>query len=327
MRASVGMLVMTASLVLPWAIAHDVDLRWQAVAMTLAPSIPDSAALAGPAKPWFFSSPEPVAILGYSGDAMEPFMTRDGRHLLFNNSNDPSVNTNLHYAERVDDLTFVYKGELRGVNTPALEGVASVDRANVLYFVSNQSYTQTLSTIYRGNFLNGEVSGVELVPGISRQQPGIVNFDVEVSPDGNTLYFVDSQFAGSTPQNAHLVIAERHGSVFQRAANSDAILQNVNSDVFQYAACISGDGRSLFFTRAQAGFVGGPSIYLATRNDVASPFAPPHRLALITGFVEGPTLSADEQSLYYHKKVAEQFAIYRVARRFQPTRRPPHTVQ
>jgi hypothetical protein len=43
---------------------------------------------------------------------MEPFITRDGRYLFFNNSNDPSVNTNLRYAERIDDLTFKYKGEV-----------------------------------------------------------------------------------------------------------------------------------------------------------------------------------------------------------------------
>jgi len=29
-----------------------------------------------------FSGPERVAIHGYSGDAMEPFITRDGRYLL-----------------------------------------------------------------------------------------------------------------------------------------------------------------------------------------------------------------------------------------------------
>jgi len=53
---------------------------------------------------------------------MEPFITRDGRYLLFNNSNDPSVDMNLHYAERIDDLTFAYRGEIAGVNTPSLEG-------------------------------------------------------------------------------------------------------------------------------------------------------------------------------------------------------------
>src|SRR5690349_21866005 len=114
-----------------------------------------------------FGAPQRVAIRGYGGDAMEPFITRDGRYLLFNNRNDPRVDTNLHYAERVDDVTFDYRGELKGANSPALDGVASVDRDGNLFFISTRSYGQTLSTVYRGRFNGGAVSGVELVQGVS----------------------------------------------------------------------------------------------------------------------------------------------------------------
>jgi hypothetical protein len=34
----------------------------------------------------------------------------------------------------------------------------------------------------------------------------------------------------------------------------------------------------------------------------------------MTGFVEGPTLSADEESLYYHKKENGHLVLYRVTR-------------
>ena len=98
-----------------------------------------------------FGNPERVTIRGYSDHAMEPFITRDGRYLFFNNSNDPSVNTNLRCAERIDDLTFEYKGEVAGVNTKALEGVPTMDK-NGFYFVSTRSYKETLSTIYQGRF-------------------------------------------------------------------------------------------------------------------------------------------------------------------------------
>jgi hypothetical protein len=53
-----------------------------------------------------FGKPERVAIRGYDGDAMEPYVTKDGRYLLFNNRNDPRIDTNLHFARRVDALTF-----------------------------------------------------------------------------------------------------------------------------------------------------------------------------------------------------------------------------
>ena len=51
------------------------------------------------------AKPERVAIVGYTGAAMEPFVTPDARYLLFNNSNDPAIDTHLHYAERIDALS------------------------------------------------------------------------------------------------------------------------------------------------------------------------------------------------------------------------------
>ena len=40
-----------------------------------------------------FGNPQRVTIQGYNDHAMEPFITRDGRYLFFNNLNDPAVNT------------------------------------------------------------------------------------------------------------------------------------------------------------------------------------------------------------------------------------------
>jgi hypothetical protein len=262
-----------------------------------------------------FDNPERVAILGYDDDAMEPFITRDGRYLLFNNLNEPTVNTDLHYAERVDDVTFRYRGKVAGANTPALEGVPTMDRSGTLYFVSPRSYAENFSTLYRGRFVDGIVTGVELVPGISKRTAGIVNFDVDVSPDGNTMYFVDGTFGGGgPPKAARIVIAEHQGTEFRRRGDSDAILHNVNSDALQYAACISADGLSLYFNRTRAGLFGGTAIFVATRGDTAAAFGVPQRLSAITGFVEGAALSPDERSLYYHKKEGKRFVLYRVTR-------------
>src|SRR5260221_5721335 len=59
-----------------------------------------------------FANPERVTIAGYSQDAMEPFITRDGTRLFFNNSNASTVNTNLFQATRIDDVTVPVGGEI-----------------------------------------------------------------------------------------------------------------------------------------------------------------------------------------------------------------------
>jgi hypothetical protein len=259
-----------------------------------------------------FQNPQRVTIEGYDGEAMEPFITRDGKYLFFNNLNESSVNTNLHWAERVDDLHFKYRGELKGVNTAALEGVPSMDRDGNFYFVSNRSYDQTASTLYRGKFSDGAITGVELVPGVSLAKPGIVNFDAEISADGNTLYFIESEFSFlGKPKNARILFARRKGSSFVGDPASAAIMEAINTDGLNYAPATSASECELFFTRAGPQ---GPVIYISVRSDKTKPFQTPLRLAAITGFVEGPTLSPDEKSLYYHKKENGHFVLYRVTR-------------
>lgn len=259
-----------------------------------------------------FGHPERILIRGYGGQAMEPFISRDGRHLFFNNSNAPGVNTNLHYAERITDVTFAYKGEAGGANSEALDAVPTMDRANNFYFVSTRSYRETLATIYRGRFTDGVVTGIEMVAGISQQRLGAVNFDVEVSADGNTLYFADGTFSGKpVPEKADIALARRDGDGFQRSPDGGQLLKNVNTGALEYAACISTDELEMFFTRLTGG---GPAIYRSARKTVAMPFDPPERVVAIEGFAEAPTLSPDGRSLYYHQKAGEQFVVYRVTR-------------
>ena len=263
-----------------------------------------------------FRGPQRVTIRGYAGDAMEPFVTGDGKWLLFNNSNDSSVNTDLQYAARMDGLTFAYRGEITGVNTPALEGVPSMDQNGNLYFVSTRSYAETFSTLYRGRFQNGKVSQVAFVPGISLRRPGIVNFDAEISADGNTLCVVDGDFSTiPRPSAARIVIAARIGTGLRRDPRSAAILRNVNTNGLVYAPSLSADGLELFFTRVPSLTAGvTPTIYRATRGGLDTPFGIPQQVAAITGFAEGPTLEAGDRALYYHKREKGRFVLYRVTR-------------
>ena len=282
--------------------------------MLLRPSTLLALALLSPhARTQAFANPQRVTIAGYSGDAMEPFRSRDGHYLFFNNLNDPHVDTNLFYAEHIDDLHFQFRGELHGINSPALEAVASLDTHGNFFFVSNRSYDTTASTLYRGHCDNGIITHIELVPGVSLAKPGIVNFDAEISADGNTLYFVESRFGlfGPNPKSAKILIAHRNANTFTRDPASDAIMQTVNTTGLNYAPALTSNELEIFFTRVDTH---GPAIYQATRAHTTDPFGPATRIAAITGFVEAPTLSPDGNALYFHKKEGGHFVLYRITR-------------
>jgi len=259
-----------------------------------------------------FTTPERVTILGYSDHAMEPFITRDGTRLFFNNSNS-AVNTNLFQAHRIDDLTFQFDGEIGGVNSPALDAVASMDRNNNFFFISTRSYAMTASTIYQGVFADGDVAGVALAPGVSLQKPGVVDFDAEISADGGTLYFSEGLFTSSSPvpHTAKIMIANRTDSGFVRARNSNRIMRLINTNTLNYAADTSDSQLEIFFTRLNRQ---GPAIYRASRSATSKPFGKPRKIKAITGFAEAPSLSPDSKSLYYHKNENGIFVIYRVTR-------------
>lgn len=260
-----------------------------------------------------FANPQAVTITGYTGDAMEPFISPDGQFLFFNNSNAPTNDTNLFYATRMDDLTFQLGGQVGGANTTSLDAVASMDRDGTFYFVSTRNYAQTMQSIYSGHFVAGNLSGVAPVAGVSKQQGGMLNFDAGISADGTTLYFVDGQFnGGAAPQAADLVVASRAGTAFQRLPNSADLLSNVNTDALEYAPCISQSGLELFFTRFSNNTT---AIYRSVRTSLTGQFALPERVSAAAGMnVEAPTLSPDELSLYYHQQVSGVFSIYRITR-------------
>lgn len=264
-----------------------------------------------------FGIPEQVTIIGYVSDIMEPFLSRDGQTLFFNNSNEPSVNTNLYYAEKLDDNTFVYRGEVFGVNTESLEGVPTMDSNGNFYFVSTRSYDQSLSTIYCGKFTNGNLSDVNLTSGLSQNQAGWVNFDVEISLDGNTLYAVDGRFdENGGPYESDLFLATKRNGEFVRYDNTD-IFQHINTKDLEYAACISANELEFYFTRVAAPIssTSEPKLYVSTRSSITEPFGEPYPISAADGFVEAATISPDSKTLYFHKKVADRFELFKIVKR------------
>jgi hypothetical protein len=82
-----------------------------------------------------FGQAQKVDIIDYDDHIMEPFLSKNGMILFFNNLNHPSVNTNLHFATKINDSVFQYNGELKGVNTEFLEGVPTMTNSNILYLI------------------------------------------------------------------------------------------------------------------------------------------------------------------------------------------------
>jgi hypothetical protein len=255
-----------------------------------------------------------VVIRGYTGNAMEPFVTFDGKYMLFNNSNS-AKHTTLRYATRLDDTTFVYGGEVTGSNdSHALTAVPSVTAAGTLYFISTRSYSRTLSAVYEANFRDGKATGATLVAGIAAPRPGIINFDVDVGSDGHSLYVSQGAFSGGpSPDAASIGLYVRRAHGFSRDPSSDRLMKDVNDpSALTYAADISADGLVLFFTRAVWG--ASPQIYRAERSDPSQPFGNVQLVGAATGYVEAPSLSGDGRLLYYHQKTGNHFMIFVVSR-------------
>lgn len=294
--------------------------RMQKIGLAILAAFASACGQAQPAQrpPWArFHDPQQVSIAGYDGDAMEPFLSRDGAILFFNNSNDPAEQTDIHWAERIDDLRFRYRGRVEGVNSEALDGVPTMSADGRFCFVSPRVYRDTLATVYCGVWGDGRVSTLALQRDVSVRTPGRVVFDVELAAQGDALILADGTFKGGPmPTASDLRFARSREGAFHLSPTDDALFAKLNSDALEYAAALSADRRLLAFTRAQGRppFVRN-SIWIATRESDTEPFGTPVQIEAISGrSVEGPTFSPDARAIYYHRRDGGRFAIWRVFR-------------
>jgi hypothetical protein len=272
-----------------------------------------------------FGAPRRVTIEGYddTGGAMEPFISRDGNLLLFNSQHLGRTRPDLYYAERIDDLTFRYRGPVEGANSNTVDGAASMDRSGRLYFISPRDYAKSLGTIRSARFDDGAIDPPRLIAGdVSPGKPGWLNMDAEISADGETLYYCRNEWnmENNLPKTSDIHVARLQDGRYETRADSAIIFGSVNTDDLEYAPALTADERVLFFTRARFKFDGGKlvlaqtGIMVASRDSPDEPFGEPRRITTITGFVEGPTVSPDGGKIYFHRKDGEQFHLYMVTR-------------
>lgn len=249
---------------------------------------------------------------------MEPFISRDGTWLFFNNRNKPKDQTDIHIAKRIDETHFRYIGQLGGANSKALDGVPSMDRAGMFFFISPRAYDQSKNTLWQGQFTKGRVENKRQITGDAPRYEALwLNIDAEISANGQTLYFVENRWRlfGGGIKSANILLARKNEQgEFIRPKNLIEIFKNINTDLLEFAPATSADERTLYFTRVDTdalrnGREDGFGIFVATRPTASAPFGPPQRIKAIKGYVEGPTVSPDGCAIYFHKRVGDMFKI------------------
>jgi Tol biopolymer transport system component len=169
-------------------------------------------------------------------------------------------------------------------------------------------------TIGHGMFSGDSVTDIGPIRGIApkpvKSETRTINFDIFITPDGNTLYFSDFIINTGSPgfsgiRGAQLAMAMKNADgSFTRAPNSDEILKNVNATgELVYNASPSADGLALAFNAAPH-FGPHPKIYIATRSSTSDPFGMPELVTAadeVQGqFSEAGSFSPDGTYLYFH---------------------------
>jgi hypothetical protein len=260
-----------------------------------------------------FAGPFAVAITGYDDHAMEPFLTRDGQYLLFNDRNAPADSTDLHIAARVDDSTFAYVGPLDSLNGATLDAVPTGATDGTLVFVSLRAYDSTFSTLFTATLSGATASAPSRLASVSTGGGGLLDFDVDLSADGQQLIVARGRFTGAAlPVEADLRLYRRAGAGFSPAPDGAAVFAALNSDALEFAPAMTSSGLELCFTRLVPGRE--PILMIARRAIVTEAWGTPRRIRGPTGLVEAGTWSPDGRSLYFHALVNGRYVIRRLMR-------------
>lgn len=247
---------------------------------------------------------------------MEPFISRDGETLFFNNRNGPNDQTDMFWASRVDATHFRFRGPIEGANSAELDGVPSLARDGTFAYISPRVADGRAATIWTGRWTGSTVAAPVLNPALTPGRWPLFNMDAELSADGARLYIADTRWAAPIPRASDLRLAVLTEDGWRRAPRFSHWFDNVNTRrSLEYAPATSENELELYFTRLTTHFLAPPTleILVATRRSSTDAFSGPARIAAINGFVEGPTVASDG-ALYYHQKIDEMHVLMRTPR-------------
>src|SRR4051812_5806631 len=108
-------------------------------------------------------------------------------------------------------------GLLQGANSEALDAVASMDHAGTSTLFRCDPMGYAVDNLSRA-VSEWRLDHVDLVAGVSWRTLGMVNFDAEISAEGETLFSSTASLPADPPASADLVIGRRRGVKFERRA-------------------------------------------------------------------------------------------------------------
>ncbi len=265
-----------------------------------------------------FGAPHLVTIEGFGDHAMEPFIARDGQTLFFNNRNDPPAETDLHWAQRLDDTHFLYRGPVAGANSGDLDGVPSLARDGSFAYISPRIAEGRAATIWTGRWTGARVAASTLNHALTPGRWPAFNMDAEISANGQRIYFTDNVWAPGAPRTSDLRVALRTSEGgWRRAPEYDSWFAQINTaSALEFAPATSEDERELYFTRLTRNLLQAPrfEIMVATRPSADVAFGAPARIAALDGALfEAPTVAPDG-ALYFHKQIDGRLRLMRAPR-------------
>lgn len=271
-----------------------------------------------------FGDEKRVEIIGYDGDAMEPYISRDNKYLFFNNNKGPR-NKELYWAQRVGDLKYQFKGEVVGVNSEFVDGNPTMDESGNFYFITTRDLERgDFGSVYVGKFSDGKVDNLRKVSGtVNENRKMWLNMGIEVTAKGDEMYTSYARFrVGSKhPSEGNIRYAIKSGEGFDFAKNEQEILRNINTKKkIEYAGEVSGDGLEIFYSQVDLSRPPKFKMYHAKRLSREIPFGAPELIkepfvGNEFAFVEAPCLSSDGKRLYYHKLDDGRFYIFMLTRK------------
>lgn len=271
-----------------------------------------------------FSDEKRVEIIGYDGDAMEPYISRDNKYLFFNNNKGPR-NKELYWAQRVGDLEYQFKGEVVGVNSEFVDGNPTMDESGSFYFITTRDLESgDFGSVYVGKFIDGKVDNLRKVSGtVNENRKMWLNMGIEVTAKGDEMYTSYARFrlGSKHPSEGNIRYAIKSGEGFDFAKNEQEILRNINTKKkIEYAGEVSGDGLEIFYSQVDLSRPPRFKMYHAKRLSKEVPFGVPESIkepfvGNELAFVEAPCLSSDGKRLYYHKLDDGRFYIFMLTRK------------